>query len=451
MNNSSQKIGISSGITLVIANMIGTGVFTSLGFQLLSTTNPVSIALIWIIGGITALCGALVYSELATVMPRSGGEYAYLSAIYHPLAGFLSGWASLIVGFSSPIALSCMALSSYVCNIYPAIHPQWLGLGVLTVITLFHAFDARVGTNMQNLLTAVKVLIILVFIVFGLFSAPDGAANYDCVSSFSSSDVLSAGFAISLIWVYYAYSGWNAAAYITNEIRHPQRNIPLIMLGGTMFVMLLYLVLNLVFMRTTPVDEMAGQIEIGLISARHIFGVNGGEIMGILIALMLTSNISSMVFIGPRVSAVMGEDHQIFRWLTRRNQRGCPTIAMAVQWIICALMIITGAFQQITEYTGVILSICSLMTVAGLFVHRHRHPEVHRPYRVPFYPWPAVIFCIVIIWAITYMLYSDYQQTYVTHEQTYPWTILSSSVTLLVGVLLYGLTRYLQRKNNCNA
>jgi len=440
-----QKIGILTGLTLVIANMVGTGVFTSLGFQLLSTPHPISIALIWIAGGITAFCGALVYSELGTVMPRSGGEYSYLTEIYHPCVGFLSGWASMIVGFSAPIALSSMALSSYVCNIYPAIPSQTLALGVLTLITLFHAFDARVGTNMQNVLTLLKVLIIVIFIVAGLIAAPEGEANFTEAAPFSWSEVLSAGFAVSLIWVYYAYSGWNAAAYITSEIRNPQRNIPWIMLGGTGFVLLLYLLLNMVFLRTTPIGEMSGQIEIGLISARHIFGMNGGEVMGMLIALMLMSNISSMVFIGPRVVAVMGEDHRILCPLSRRNGRGCPTTAMVVQWVICAVMICTGAFRQITQYTGVILSLCSLLTVIGLFIHRHRHPEAVRPYRVPLYPLPALVFVAIIVWSISYMFYTDYQETFVTHSQSAPWTILLSLVTILTGLAVYFASRYIKK------
>ena len=203
----------------VIANMIGTGVFTSLGFQLLTTANPISIALIWLIGGFVALCGAIVYSELGAAMPRSGGEYHYLSQIYHPAVGFLSGWTSLIVGFSAPIALSCMALSSYVCNIWPVIPPKLFAMIMLTVITLFHAFSVKVGANIQNVLTIVKVLVIVVFILAGLYVSADGVAagNFQTMGDFSIDDMFTAGFAVSLIWVYYAYSGWNAAAYVAND------------------------------------------------------------------------------------------------------------------------------------------------------------------------------------------------------------------------------------------
>lgn len=431
------KIGVSTASTFVIANMIGVGVFTSLGFQLLATTNPIAIALIWLIGGLTALCGAIVYSELGAAMPRSGGEYHYLSEIYHPAVGFLSGWVSLAVGFAAPVALSCMALSSYVCSLYPTLNPQVLGISVLTVITLVHFYSIKMGTTMQNILTAAKILIIVVFIAAGLFAAPDGAANFATVSDFKADDVLSAGFAVSLIWVYYAYSGWNAAAYISGDIRNPRRNVPMAMMASTMFVTLLYLGLNLVFLRTTPIDELTGQVEIGLISATHIFGTQGGAIMGLLIALMLTSSISSMVYVGPRVAQTMGEDHRIFRFLTRHNSRGCPSAAIALQWFISLTMILTDSFKEVTEYTGIVISFCSLLTVGGVFVHRWRYPKAERPYRTFLYPLTPIVFCIVIVWSIVYLMQVDFSKTFVTHEQMAPWTTIASTATLLAGGVLW--------------
>ena len=295
MESKKYKIGVKTASTFVIANMIGTGVFTSLGFQLFSTTNPFTIALLWIVGGIIALCGAIVYSELGAAMPRSGGEYNFLSEIYHPSVGFLSGWVSLIVGFAAPVALACMALSSYACRIFPSINPTFLGVTVLSVITLIHLFSKKVGATVQNILTVAKILIILVFIVAGFACAPEGMENFSN-AKFDANDIFSSGFAVSLIWVYYAYSGWNAAAYISGDIKNPQRNVPLAMMASTFFVAILYLLLNMVFLRTAPVSELTGQVEVGLISAVHVFGPKGGAVMGLLIALMLTSSISSMVY-----------------------------------------------------------------------------------------------------------------------------------------------------------
>lgn len=442
---SSKKIGTKTASTFVIANMIGTGVFTSLGFQLMSLTNPIGIALIWLMGGLVALCGAVVYSELGAAMPRSGGEYHYLSVIYHPSVGFMSGWTSLLVGFAAPVALSSMAMSSYLCNIYPVLDQKVFAMVVLTIITLFHAIDAHVGTKMQNLLTGIKIAIIIVFIVAGLIVTPEGAANFDVVQDFQFSDVFTPAFAVSLIWVYYAYSGWNAAAYISGDIENPQRNVPLALLSSTLFVIVLYLCLNMVFMRTTPVEEMTGQIEIGLISARHIFGVQGGEIMGILITIMLVSSISSMVYVGPRVVVSMGEDHKMFRFLTKKNKKGCPSIAIWMQYAISSIMLLTGSFKLITQYTGIVLSFCALLTVAGVIVHRHRFPNVERPYKTWAYPLPAILFCAIIVWSIVYMMYNDYVDTFVNKTQDAPWTMILSFGTVLTGFFFYWVNQKLEK------
>lgn len=432
-----KQINARTASAFVIANMIGTGVFTSLGFQLLTTTSPISIVLLWLIGGLTALCGAVVYSELGAAMPRSGGEYNFLSVIYHPFLGFLSGWSSLIVGFAAPVALACMALSSYVCNIYPAISEMWLAMGVLTVITLLHAFNPRIGIAAQSVLTWAKVLIIVVFIVVGFSVEPGGASNFDHVSDFDVSELFTTSFAVSLIWVYYAYSGWNAAAYISGDIVNPRRNVPLALVSSTLVVIVLYVLLNVVFIRTTPIAEMAGEVEIGLISARHIFGATGGNVVGLLIALMLMSSISSMVYVGPRVGVTMGEDHRFFRFLTHRNAKDCPSWAIWAQWGVSALLILTGSFRVVTQYTGIIISLFALLTVVGVFVHRHRYPDVERPYRTHLYPWPPILFGVVFVWSIVYLIFDDFQQVFVSHQQAAPWTTVMSFGTLLLGALIW--------------
>lgn len=436
-----KKINARTASAFVIANMIGTGVFTSLGFQLLTTTSPVSIVLLWLIGGLTALCGAVVYSELGAAMPRSGGEYNFLSVIYHPFVGFLSGWSSLIVGFAAPVALACMALSSYVCNIFPSIPEMWLALGVLTVITVLHAFNPRIGITAQNLLTAAKLLIIATFIVVGFVVEPGGASNFEGIGQFQPSELFTTSFAVSLIWVYYAYSGWNSAAYISGDIVNPRRNVPLALVSSTLVVIVLYVLLNVVFIRTTPIAEMAGEVEIGLISARHIFGTTGGNVVGLLIALMLTSSISSMVYVGPRVGVTMGEDHRLFRFLTRRNAQDCPSSAIWAQWAISALLILTGSFRVVTQYTGIIISLFALLTVVGVFVHRRRFPEAERPYRTHLYPLPPLLFGIVFVWSIVYLMFDDFDQAFVSHSQDAPWTTIMSFGTLLIGAAIWWIEK----------
>jgi len=452
MNNNkygTYKFGLTTASAFVIANMIGTGVFTSLGFQLLGTTNMTSILLLWLIGGIIALCGALVYGELGAAMPRSGGEYHYLRVIYHPMLGFMAGWASLIVGFAAPVALACMALSGYLTKVFPVLNPLITGLSVLSLITIVHAYDVKMGGTIQRFFTFFKILVIVGFIACGLAMPVKYQSFSSSFSGFSWDDIFSTGFAVSLVWVYYAYSGWNASAYMANEIKNPQRTIPRSLFISTLVVTVLYLFLNAVFLLSTPATEMTGQLEVGLIAAQHIFGHTLGNMMGLLIALLLISSISSMVFLGPRVSQVMGEDTYILRPLARRSERGTPYVAIWVQYVISVLLIITNSFELVTKYTGITLSFFALMTVIGVFVHRHRFPNAHRPYKTWGYPFTPVIFIILIVWSIVYLVREDFIQTFVEGKQHVMWMSLMSAATLATGALLYQANKWVvNRRTN---
>lgn len=431
------KFGLVTASAFVIANMIGTGVFTSLGFQLLDTTNFVSILLLWLVGGVIALCGALVYGELGAAMPRSGGEYHYLREIYHPILGFMSGWASLIVGFSAPVALACMALSTYLSNVFPSLNPLLTALVMLTGVTLVHSYDVKVGGAVQRFFTLFKVIVIIGFIICG-FCLPSRMQDVSVsFSSFTFDEVFSSGFAVALVWVYYAYSGWNASAYMANEIRDPQRTIPRSLFISTLIVAVLYVLLNAVFMLSTPVDAMKGQVQVGLIAAQQIFGVGAGNMMGLLIALLLISSISSMVFLGPRVSQVMGEDTYILRALSRRSAKGTPYVAIWVQYALSFALIITNSFELVTKYTGITLSFFAMLTVAGVFVHRHRYPDAPRPYRTWGYPVVPCIFISLILWSIFYLVYEDFASTFIARTQPVMWMSLMSLLTLLTGAGLY--------------
>jgi len=447
MASDRKKFGLLTASAFVIANMIGTGVFTSLGFQLLTTQNFIAVMCLWFLGGVIAFCGAVSYAELGAAMPRSGGEYHYLSQIYNPGVGFLSGWVSLIVGFAAPVALACMALSSYVGRIYPGINQTVLALGVLTVITAIHMLSHSFSGKFQNFFTTIKLLIILVFIIVGLTHTSEGAALTESVRSFSFKEIFSAGFAVSLIWVYYAYSGWNASTYMANEIENPRKNLPLSLLFSTGIVTILYILLNLVFLLSAPVGELTGQVEVGLISARHIFGQTLGNGMGILIAILLLSSISSMVFMGPRVAQVMGEDHKIFRFLSKKNSKDLPINAIAFQYAISFLMIITNSFELVTKYTGILLSLCSLMTVAGVFVHRRKFPDAQRPYKTWGYPVTPCIFIALILWSICYLFYEDYAKTFVTGEQSVMWMTIMSVATFALGLVIYFIDKSISRND----
>lgn len=449
MNSSTQttyKFGLVTASAFVIANMIGTGVFTSLGYLLVGTTNFISILLLWILGGVVALCGALVYGELGAAMPRSGGEYHYLREIYHPLLGFMSGWASLIVGFAAPVALACMAFGTYVHKVFPVLPPTITALVVLGIITAIHAYDVRAGGAIQRYFTFFKILVIVVLVVCGFWLPEQYQDVSASVSGFSSDEIFSTGFAVSLVWVYYSYSGWNASAYMANEIRNPQRTIPRSLFISTIIVMILYVLLHAALMLSTPKEAMQGQLEVVLIAAQHIFGEHIGNMMGLMIALLLLSSISSMAFLGPRVSQVMGEDTYILRPLSKRSEKGTPYIAIWIQFIISFLLIITNSFVLVTKYTGITLSFFAMLTVAGVFVHRKRFPEAKRPYRAWGYPVTPCIFIALILWSIVYLVYEDYKDTFIEHTQPVMWMSCMSALTLLTGAGVYYLNRIVAAK-----
>lgn len=446
--NGIYKFGLTTASAFVIANMIGTGVFTSLGFLLLGTTNFVSIMLLWLFGGLIALCGALVYGELGSVMPRSGGEYHYLREIYHPIVGFMSGWASLIVGFAAPVALACIALAKYLYMVFPVFTPTIIALAMLILITGLHAYDVKAGGAVQRYFTIFKILIILVFIACGLFIPEQHQDISASFSEFSMDEIFSVGFAVSLVWVYYSYSGWNASAYMAGEIRNPQKTIPQSLLISTLIVTVLYLLLNAVFLLAAPVSELTGQVEVGFIAAQYIFGDGVGNVVAILIALLLISSISSMVFLAPRVSQVMGEDTYILRPLSRRSKKGTPHVAIWVQFTISFLLIITNSFELVTKYTGITISIFALLAVVGVFIHRKRYPDVVRPYKTWGYPVTPIIFIVLITWSISYLIYEDYNRTFVENTQDVMWMSLMSLATLLTGAGVYLLNKAIVNYKN---
>jgi APA family basic amino acid/polyamine antiporter len=423
-----RSIGFTTACSVVIANIIGTGIFTSLGFQLADIQSGFALLLLWIVGGIAALCGALCYGELAAALPRSGGEYHFLSKIYHPALGFMAGFISATVGFSAPIALAAMAFGKYLNGVLGFGSPVFLSFAAVWVVALFHVKTLQFGSAFQNFFTVVKLLLIGAFIVAGLFVQPKQPITF-LPEAGASNTVFGAPFAVALVYVMYSYSGWNAAAYITGEIKRPQRNVPRSLLVGTGIVIIVYVLVNAVFLGTTPIGELKGQLEVALIAGKHIFGTNGARVAGAVICLGLISAISSMTWIGPRVSMSMGEDHWLLRWLGRKNSHGIPTNAIVVQLLIVNLLLFTRSFQSVVQYTQFSLLLCSFLTVLGLMVLRRTRPQIPRPYRARAYPLPPVTFCIITSWMMLYLL------RWKTTES------LAGLATALVGVLLYFCAR----------
>ena len=412
---------------LVVANMVGIGVFTSLGFQLGAGLTPFVILMLWLVGGVCAFCGSVAYAELAAALPRSGGEYHFLSRIFHPSVGFLAGWVAITAGFAAPVAASAMAFGEYIHGIRSTLPAQPIAFAALATITFAMLASVRLRQWFQDFSTSLKLLTILAFLTAGFLAPAIGSPL--APQAGDSARMFSLSSATSLIYVMFAYAGWNASSYVTGEVRNPSRNVPLSMALGTVIVTVLYIALNAVFLRVAPAAEMKGELQVGLIAGRHALGHVGGNWMALLIAGGLLSTVGAMQWIGPRVLATMGEDSRALRPFSRVNASGIPIFATLLQTGIAALMLATGAFERLVYYVQFTITLCSLFAVLGVFVLRFREPDLPRPVRAWGYPVTPAIFLAVNCWMIWYVL------------QTHWLECLASLGTFVAGLIVFQLSQ----------
>jgi APA family basic amino acid/polyamine antiporter len=419
----SKKISVVTATNLVAANMVGTGAFTSLGFQVMDITSDFALIALWVVGGIVALCGALSYAELAAALPRSGGEYNYLSRIFHPSVGFLAGWISVIVGFPAPIALAGIAFGEYFKVVLPGISPIAISLIVIWSITLIHLFGIRAEEMFQNASTFLKLGLILVLIVAGLLIA--NPQHLDFSPGPHMSVLWSEPFAVSLVYVMYAYSGWNAATYITEEVQNAAKNVPWALVIGTVVVTLLYVLLNYVFLLTTPKPVLSGKVQVGLLAGEAIFGPTGGKIVSALIGIGLIATISAMAWVGPRITKRMAEDLPKLGLLAKTSAKGTPYAATILQLAITTILVATGTFQEVLIYTQFSLLLCSFLAVLGLIVLRIREPGLERPYKVWGYPITPMLFLAVTLYMMIYVILGK------------PTESVLGLITVIAGLIIY--------------
>ncbi|MGO9173732.1 MAG: APC family permease [Rhodomicrobium sp.] len=421
------KVSALTALALAVADMIGTGVFTSLGFQVRDIPSGFSLLMLWVVGGVVALCGALSYSELAAAFPRSGGEYNFLSRTFHPAVGFLAGWISATVGFAAPVALAAMAFGQYFAGIVPGAPALVLGLGVTILVSLVHISGTHRGSVLQNISTFMKLGLIAVLIVAGfVWGKPQ---NISFVPSAADAGYIAgAPFAISLVFVLYAYSGWNAATYIAGEIEDAHRSLPRSILGGLFIVTGLYVALNAVFLYTTPLSELSGQLDVGLIAGRHIFGEAGGRLVAALICVGLVSSISAMMWVGPRVTMVMGEDVPLLQAFSKRSANGVPVSALLLQLAVVTALMLTQSFEAVLDFIQFALTLSSFLTVLGVIVLRYRQPDLPRPYKAWGYPVTPFIFLAVTAFVLAHLAMERPLQSF------------ASFCTMLAGLLLYAIS-----------
>jgi APA family basic amino acid/polyamine antiporter len=419
-NDLRRELGLFSATILVIANMVGTGIFTTSGFILEELSSPRALLLCWLCGGLFALCGALCYGELGARFPRAGGEYVFLRESFGRPLAFLSGWISLIVGFSAPIAAAAIALATYLFQAFaiaagePLILSLWgvklatlsaLTLTAIAAIVLFsliHMHSLQMGSHIQNGLTVFKIALIVLFVLAAWLWGKGDAAHF---SAPAAGPLNAEKFAVSLIFVSFAYSGWNAAAYLGAEITAPQRNIPLALVLGTAVVVCFYLLLNAVYIQALPMDRMAGVLEVGAVSATALFGAGVSRFFSAAVALGLLSLLSAMILTGPRVYYAMSRDGLFFSFFGRLNpERRTPAASIGLQAGLAIVMVASASFETLLIYIGFTLSLCAMLTVIGLMRLRRRTGIDGLAYRTPGYPVTPMVFILGNAWIILFSI-----------------------------------------------
>lgn len=427
-----RNIDLWSATSMVVANMVGTGVFTSLGYQLFDTQTGFALLMIWLVGGLIALTGAFCYAEIASRLSKDGGEFHFLSETFHPALGYMAGFVSTTVGFAAPVAGAALALGAYLNGVLPAINGMGAGIGVILSISVLHAKSVTVGLLFQRISTLAKVVLMGVFIVSGLMigkvTTIDFTPNTAAIAEIFDGFWFKASFSVSLVWVSFAYSGWNAAAYIAGSIENPQRNLSRSILMGTLVVMVLYGALNWVFLSSTPIDLMRGKKEVGLIAAQHIWGQNWGKLMGGLISVLLVSTISSMIFTGPRVLKTMLEKVPPMRFWSTLSSRQIPARAIWLQALLSIVLLYVMDFESLIYYVAFTLSLFTFLTVLGLFRLRMRDGKP-KGYAAWGYPLTPLIFLIMTASVCVFFV------------QMKPFESLMGLATGFVGLVFWSMSR----------
>lgn len=403
-NNLQRKLGLFPTTNIVVANMIGAGIFTTSGLLMSGLNSPSLMLILWVVGGIIALCGALSYGELGAAMPGAGGEYLFLSRLYHPMFGFLSGWVSFIVGFSAPIAASAMGFSEYFCRAFPVI-PGWLqengilqqgttktliSVTVILIFTFIHYRGMKTGAIIQNVLTLLKVTLIIFLLLAGFLSGKGDLNNFNSVSGATSDMAGWKTIGLSLMWIMFAYSGWNASTYLGAEIKNPLKTLPRSLILGTGIVMFLYLALNALYIYGIKPEEMKGVISVGGLAMGNLFGPAADTLFSLLIAFALFSSLSAFIIIGPRVYYSMAKDGLFFKSVGKIHPKfQVPSNSIVLQAVIAVVLTLSGTFEQVLTYMGFALGIFPILTVSGVFLQRKQNPNAMK---LPGFPIVQIIY-----------------------------------------------------------
>lgn len=428
-----RKVGLLTCVFLVAATMVGNGIYTSLGLQLTTISSGFTILVLWFLGGICALCGALSYAELAAAMPHSGGEYFYFSKIYHPAVGTMAGIIAQVAGCIGPIALASMAFGKYFQAFFPHVNPLTSSLFLVTVVTLFHLVNLGVSAVFQDLTTALKFLLIAILCYFG-FRYATASVTILFPSRLALQELLQPASGVTLLFCYYSYSGWNATTYIADEVAASQKTVGRSLIIGSLLVMVVYLTMNAVFLMAAPVEELRGVLDVGRVVASHLLGQEGGKMLSFFIAAGLVASVSAMTMIGPRIMRMMGKDLMALEWFGHTSAKGLPVRATLFQYAAVVFLLITSSFKIILVSTQFALIFCELLGVLSVIVLRRRknalstnaqdnHFIQDKGFACPFYPLPQLFFILISMMALGYTVVTNFFEA-------------SLGVVLIIGSLL---------------
>lgn len=393
-----RRFGVFTASGLVVASMIGTGVFTTSGPLLETVGSPAAVLMVWLVGGVVSLCGALSYAEIGTTYPEAGGEYAILKHALHPAVGFAAGVVSITAGFAAPIAVCSLAFSSYLATVVPGLPELPTAIALVLATTLLHAQRAAMGAATQNGLTALKILLVIGLAVVGLFAIDPSRLE----SSALASEIARPSFGLGVVQVFFAYTGWNAAVYVAGDLKDPARTLPRALLLGTVFVIVIYLALNAAFVLTVPIETVRGEVAIAerVMSALH--GPVLAKGLAVVIAVGLISTVGAFVLSGTRVYRAMADDAPPLAFLGRVGASGAPTTALSVQAALAIALILTSSLRELLGAVGMALSITSALTVIAVFVERRRMARAgEQPaFRAPGYPFTPLLYLGLLGWVV---------------------------------------------------
>jgi len=443
-----RQIGLFSATALVISNMIGMGIFTTTGYMASALGSATLILACWGVGALFALAGALSYSELGINFPSSGGEYVYLSRAFGPEWGFMTGWVSFFAGFSAPIAAAALGFSDYLGHIFPVLRHdnvflvlgsgnftihigagQFAASALIAAFTALNCFGVGRAAKVQNVLTSSKLIIIVGFIILG-FASGNGHWSHFSEPSVRSpgGGPLSTVFIVEMLWVMVGYSGWNAATYVAEEVRRPERTLPMALAVGTAVVAVLYVGLNMVFIYATPVAVMGNKPDLapGAVSAVNLFGPSIGGLWAALMAACLMSTVNAEVTVGPRVYYAMAKNRAFISAAARVHPRFHTPIVAILSQGICAILMTATPFPDLVNYIGMSLTLFTVLSVASLLVFRRRQPGWQRLRAVDFaFPLIPALYILVGTAMVVFGL------------KEHPLASLSAFATVGAGALVY--------------